>query len=96
MCSSDLIYWEMGQQTAVRRGPWKLVLDGQLVEGSPAQDAVHLADVEADMGEQTNLKDAHPELATQLQAEAEAWRAGIEARWEREYAPEKQGTVTHG
>ena len=27
------IYWEMGNQTAVRRGKWKLVLNGRLVEG---------------------------------------------------------------
>ena len=30
------LFWEMGGQTAVRRGPWKLVLNGQLVEGTPA------------------------------------------------------------
>lgn len=90
------IYWEMGQQTAVRQGKWKLVLDGQLVEGAPPEDAIHLADVEADMSEQHNLRDAQPELTAQLQAQAESWRADIEARWEREYAPEKQGTVTHG
>ena len=35
------LYWEMGRQTAVRRGPWKLVLKGQLVEepGYSVQDA---------------------------------------------------------
>ena len=27
------IFWEMDKQTAMRRGPWKLVLEGQLVEG---------------------------------------------------------------
>ena len=48
------------------------------------------------MSEQHNLRDAQPELTAQLQAQAESWRADIEARWEREYAPEKQGTVTHG
>ena len=29
------IFWEMNKQTAVRRGPWKLVLEGQLVESAP-------------------------------------------------------------
>ncbi len=35
------ICWEMGRQTAIRRGPWKLVLKGQLVEepGYTVQDA---------------------------------------------------------
>ena len=28
------IYWEMGKQTAVRKGKWKLVLDGQVGGGS--------------------------------------------------------------
>ena len=32
------IFWEMGQQTAVREGRWKLVLHGQLVEGAPPED----------------------------------------------------------
>ena len=90
------LFWEMGKQTAVRRGDWKLVLDGQLVEGAPAEDAVHLANLETDMGERHNAKDEQPELTVQLQTEAQNWRADIEARWEREYAPKKQGTVTHG
>ena len=90
------LFWEMGKQTAVRRGDWKLVLDGQLVEGAPAEDAVHLANLETDMGEQHNAKDEQPELTVQLQTDAQNWRADIEARWEREYAPKKQGTVTHG
>jgi arylsulfatase A-like enzyme len=35
------LFWEMGQQTAIRRGPWKLVLNGQLIEepGYSVQDA---------------------------------------------------------
>jgi arylsulfatase A-like enzyme len=89
------IFWEMGKQTAVRRGPWKLVIDGQLVEGAPPEDQIHLANLAEDMAEQHNLHDRHPELAAALKSEAESWRAGIEERWEREYSAEKQGTVTH-
>ena len=89
------IFWEMGKQTAVRRGPWKLVLDGQLVEGAPPEDQIHLANLAEDMAEQHNLHDRHPELAAALKSEAESWRAGIEERWEREYSAKKQGTVTH-
>ena len=40
------IFWEMNQQMAVRRGRWKLVLKGQLVEGAPPEDEVHLQIVE--------------------------------------------------
>ncbi len=81
------LFWEMQGQTAVRRGPWKLVLNGQLVEGTPPEDAVHLANVETDMGEGYNLKDAHPELVAELTAAAQAWRARIEERWQRYWLP---------
>jgi len=88
------LFWEMQGQTAVRRGPWKLVLNGQLVEGVPPQDAVHLANVETDMGEGYNLKDAHPELVAELTAAAQAWRAEIEERWQRYWLPRLGGTVS--
>ena len=77
------IFWEMDRQTAVRRGRWKLVLDGQLVEGEPPAEAVHLADLDADMGERHNLKDAHPEIAAELTAAARAWRDALERRWQQ-------------
>jgi arylsulfatase A-like enzyme len=89
------IFWEMDGQTAVRRGNWKLVLNGQLVEGTAAEEAVHLSDLEADMGERVNLSDANPELTAELTAAAQAWRAQIEARWEREWSPAAGGTTTH-
>jgi arylsulfatase A-like enzyme len=89
------LYWEMRQQTAVRRGRWKLVLNGQLVEGAPPEDDVHLADLEKDMGEHHNLKDAHRELVAELTEAAEGWRAGIEERWQREWQPAITGTTTH-
>ncbi|MBE7464150.1 MAG: sulfatase-like hydrolase/transferase [Planctomycetes bacterium] len=87
------LYWEMNGQTAVRRGKWKLVLHGQLVEGAPPEDSVHLSDLEADMGERTNLKDKHPDLARELTAAAETWRAALEARWKRDFVPEAQGVT---
>jgi arylsulfatase A-like enzyme len=87
--------WEMNKQTAVRRGPWKLVLNGQLVEGAPAEDEVHLSNLEEDMGERVNLKDRHPQIAAELKAAAEGWRARIETRWETEWKPAVSGTTTH-
>ncbi|MBT3376245.1 MAG: sulfatase-like hydrolase/transferase [Lentisphaerae bacterium] len=89
------IYWEMNKQTAVRRGPWKLVLNGQLVEGAPAEDAVHLANLQDDMGEVTNLASGHPELVDELTACATAWRDVLEKRWRNEFTAEESGTVTH-
>ena len=45
----DSIFWEMNEQTAVRKGKWKLVLDGYLIEGVPSEDNIHLSDLENDM-----------------------------------------------
>ncbi len=89
------IFWEMGQQLAVRRGPWKLVLNGQLVEGAPAEDAVHLSNLEQDMGERVNLADRQPDLTAELTSAVRAWHEAIQRRWEREFSPERQGKVTH-
>mgnify|MGYP001133554185 CR=1 FL=1 len=87
------IFWEMNQQVAVRRGKWKLVLNGQLVEGAPPEDEVHLADLEADMAESTNLKDEHPQIVEGLTEAAEAWQAGIEERWTGYWLPRANGTT---
>ncbi|MGH2371556.1 MAG: sulfatase family protein, partial [Chloroflexota bacterium] len=54
------LFWEMGRQTAIRRGNWKLVLHGQLVEGAPPEDDVFLADLSTDLAERANLRDTHP------------------------------------
>jgi len=91
----ERIFWEMRGQTAVRQGNWKLVLNGQRVEGAPPEDAVHLADLRTDMGEQTNLAESQPQLVAELRAAAGAWRAGIEKRWTEEWEPKANGTTTH-
>jgi len=87
------LFWEMNDQTAVRRGNWKLVLNGQLVEGAPPEDEVHLADLEADMAESTNLADEYPEVVEELTAAAETWRADIEERWTNRWLPRANGTT---
>ncbi|MGE3270662.1 MAG: sulfatase-like hydrolase/transferase [Chloroflexota bacterium] len=85
------VFWEMGVQTAVRRGPWKLVLNGLLIDDLPQRDAVHLSNIEADLGERTNLAGEQPALVADMQAAAERWRAGIEDRWTREHAARMVG-----
>jgi len=89
------IFWELTGQTAVRRGTWKLVLNGRLVEGVEPEDAIHLANLEEDMQEKNNLKDVHPEITEELKKAAESWIAGIEKRWEEEWLPASKGTVTY-
>ncbi len=81
------LYWEMNGQTAVRRGRWKLVLDGQLVEGAPVEDDVHLSDMDQDMGERINLKDRYPDITAELSLAAQDWRQALETRWQREFMP---------
>ena len=82
----DCLFWEMEGQTAVRRGDYKLVLNGRLEEGEPPRAPVFLADLRADPGEKHNLADTMPELCAELTDLALQWRGGIEDRWEREFA----------
>ncbi len=89
----DEIFWEMGKQTAVRRGDWKLVLDGQLVEGEEPAAEVHLSNLAGDMGEKINLADEQPTLVDELRDAALGWREGIETRWKQEFDPETQTTT---
>ncbi len=79
------IFWEMGNQTAVRRGKWKLVLNGQLVEYEEPVAEVHLANLEDDPAESVNLAGREPAITAELRRLAEDWRAGIEQRWSRDF-----------
>jgi hypothetical protein len=76
----------MGQQTAVRKGDYKLVLNGQLVETEPAPAPVFLANLVADPSESENLAAKLPGLTAQLTAEATAWREAIEQTWQAKFA----------
>ena len=82
----DDMFWEMEEQTAVRRGRYKLVLNGRLEESQPPRSPVFLADLDNDPGETRNLADEMPELCRELTEAALAWRSGIESTWEKEFA----------
>lgn len=90
------IFWEMDGQTAVRRGKWKLVLNGQLVEHEEPVAEVHLSNLEVDPAESVNLADDEPGLTAELKRLAEDWRAGIEKRWAEEYSSVDYEHVAHG
>ena len=83
----DYLFWEQGDQTAVRYGAWKLVLNGQLEESRAPLDEVFLSNLDDDLTESKNLAADHPEIVEQLRAAAETWRAGIEDRWKNEWLP---------
>jgi arylsulfatase A-like enzyme len=75
------IFWEMGKQTAVRKGKYKLVLNGMLVEEDPCWEELFLADLAEDPGERKNLAAEFPRIAGELRADAEEWRAVLEKHW---------------
>lgn len=80
------MFWEMDGQTAVRHGPYKLVLNGTLVEGEPVQDPVFLSDLDKDPGETHNLAGELPELTAELTEKAQAWRKALEKNWDEKFA----------
>lgn len=82
----DYIFWEMEQQTAVRHGDYKLVLNGQLVEGEEKRADVFLSNLENDPREMHNLADEMPELAEELKAVALEWREALEKNWDEHFA----------
>jgi arylsulfatase A-like enzyme len=69
------LFWEYGDQTAVRDGNWKLVLNGRILNAPDKANAVHLSDLSKDPGETRNLADAQFEVTARLRQAAEAWRA---------------------
>jgi len=77
----ESIHWANGQQLAVRRGQWKLVINGieygrteasrKPLEGD---DALFLSNLEEDPGESHNLRHQHPELVDELAGAVHRWR----------------------
>lgn len=89
------IFWELGEQTAIRKDDWKLVLNGKLVEGTEVEDKIHLSKLDEDPGEKVNLQDSKPEICQKLVKRARKWREGIEKRWETEWEEEVKEKVLH-
>jgi arylsulfatase A-like enzyme len=83
----EYLFWEQGDQTAVRQGAWKLVLNGQLEESCDPVDEVFLSNLDDDPTESENLATDHPAVVEQLRRAVETWRRGIEDRWKNEWLP---------
>ena len=82
----DYLFWEMEEQTAVRHGDYKLVLNGRLEETEEKRADVFLADLAADPGERVNLAEDLPEVTAELTEKALNWRRGVERTWEERFA----------
>ena len=79
------VCWSEGPQLAIRRGAWKLVLNGVTHDGTPegnrpleGDDAVFLSNLDDDPGEKTNLRHQHPEMVDELQTLVHKWREDVE------------------
>lgn len=75
-CSRDL-FWAHGQQTAVRRGSRKLVLNGAVLNEAAQPADIHLSDLSTDPREHQNLASKYPEEAQDLATAASDWRRRI-------------------
>ena len=85
-CLHDYLFWEMEDQTAVRKGNYKLVLNGRVVESEKPRAEVFLSDLSKDPGEKTNLASEMPGLCAELTELALSKRREIEEIWEKEFA----------
>jgi arylsulfatase A-like enzyme len=81
----EYVAWTNGPQLAIRKGKWKLVLNGVVHDGTPegekpltGEDAVFLSDVEVDPGESRNLRRERPEVTDELQTLLGRWRKDVE------------------
>ncbi|MFW6039189.1 MAG: sulfatase-like hydrolase/transferase [bacterium] len=71
--------WQIGEQRAIRRGDWKLVLNGFLPGEQTKAHEVHLSHLGDDPGEQRNLADQEPQRREAMRAALEEWSANLVA-----------------
>ena len=76
----ETLCWSSGKQLAVLKGPWKLVKDGVVFDGTRAgsqpltgDDALFLSNLEQDPGESRNLRHEAPRVLDELQTIGANW-----------------------
>ncbi len=69
------LFWEYFEQTAVRRGDWKLMLRPRDALNEPAVAHRWLSNLKEDPKEQRNWLDQAPQQAAELEASVKAWSA---------------------
>jgi len=81
----EYVAWANGPQLAIRKGKWKLVLNGVVHDGTPegekpltGDDAIFLSDVEKNPGESQNLRHQNPQVVDELQTLLQKWRREVE------------------
>ena len=77
----DSLYWKRYDQQAVRRGDWKLVLNGELALGAEnrlqGDDRVYLSNLAHDPGESSNVANQHPNVVRELTNLARTWELDV-------------------
>ena len=89
------IFWEMENQKAIRKGKWKLVLNGQLVEDEPKISNIHLSDLESDPGEKVNLVNSEPKITEELMKILNKWIVNMENDWKKDFSNLDYEYVAH-
>jgi arylsulfatase A-like enzyme len=75
------MFWQYGNQLAVREGIWKLTLNGkESFEQDKSLPEVFLADLSADPDEKHNLAESKPELAKRLSRMCHDWYDDVKTR----------------
>lgn len=83
----ETIFWASDGQLAVRRGAWKLVINGMVADGTPqgreklqGEDSLFLSNLEEDIGETRNRRREDPARAAELEHLAREWLAAVDSR----------------
>jgi hypothetical protein len=74
----EILYWEYGNQTAVRYGKWKALHPGK-PKGSKKNQPWELYDLSRDVSESTSVADSHSDVLEKMKAFAEDSHAPVEA-----------------
>jgi hypothetical protein len=74
----EMMYWEFGNQIAVRYGKWKAIQPGK-PKGSKKNQPWELYDLSRDVSESTSVADSHPDVLEKMQVFADASHAPVEA-----------------
>ena len=64
------LFWRYRKEKAVRKGPWKLLIQG---------DRSKLFNLDEDLGEKKNLAVARPEILKSLEDELTVWEQEVSA-----------------
>jgi len=89
------IFFQFEEQAAVRRGRWKLVRNGRLVENGDVVAPLHLSDLAVDPAESVNLAAQYPDLVSELERSLDDWSRRLEERWRHEFDQPGSRPVTH-